>query len=145
MVGKPDPLGRVFNSLVKSKWGTWVINLGLVPILILAGVFLPPISAGKRIVEGGYTPIGGNRWSVADPDGTQLTVLPEGLSGQLSVKLTAIPRLNFLEGSAGKHLLKAAESLPLHLDVKSPLYLISWRGAEPRAAILTIPIPNDSV
>ncbi len=144
MVGKPDPLGRVFNSLVKSKWGTWVINLGLVPILILAGVFLPPISAGKRIVEGGYTPIGGNRWSVADPDGTQLTVLPEGLSGQLSVKLTAIPRLNFLEGSAGKHLLKAAESLPLHLDVKSPLYLISWRGAEPRAAILTIPIPNDS-
>ncbi|MDH7474815.1 MAG: cellulase family glycosylhydrolase [Anaerolineae bacterium] len=144
MVEKPDPLARVFNGLIKSKWGTWVINLGLVPILILAGVFLPPISVGKRIVEGGYTPIGETRWSVEDPDGTQLTVLPAGLSGRLSIKLSSVPRLNFLEGSAGKPLLKAAESLPLHLEVKSPLYLISWRGEMPRAATLTIPIPNDA-
>ncbi|HHE71186.1 MAG TPA: hypothetical protein ENL34_02745, partial [Chloroflexi bacterium] len=141
---KPDPLAQALNGLIKGKWGTWVINLGLVPILILAGILLPPISAGKRIIEGGYTPIGGEHWSVEDPDGTQLTVLPSGLSGQLSVKLASVPRLNFLEGSAGKHLLKAAEALPLHLEVKSPLYLISWRGAMPHAAILTIPIPNDA-
>jgi len=141
---KPDPLARALNGLIKGKWGTWVINLGLVPILVLAGVLLPPISAGKRIIEGGYTPIGEDHWSVEDPDGTQLTVPPEGLSGQLSVKLTSVPRLNFLEGSAGKHLLKAAESLPLYLEMKSPLYLISWRGAMPRAAILTMPIPNDA-
>ncbi len=144
MVEKPDQLARALNGLIKGKWGTWVINLGLVPILILAGVLLPPISAGKRILEGGYTPIGQDHWSVEDPDGTQLTVLPEGLSGGLNLKLSSIPRLNFLEGSAGKRLLKAAESLPLHLDMKSPLYLISWKGAMPRASVLTVPIPNDS-
>jgi hypothetical protein len=144
MMEKPAPLALALNGLIKGKWGTWVINLGLVPILVLAGVFLPPISAGKRIIEGGYVPIGKDHWSVEDPDGTQLTVLPEGLSGQIKIKLTSVPRLNFLEGSAGKSLFKAAETLPLHLEMKSPLYLISWRGAMPRAAMLTIPIPNDA-
>jgi hypothetical protein len=144
MMEKPDQLTRSLIGLIKGKWGAWVINLGLVPILVLGGVLLPPISAGKRVLEGGYTPIGRDRWSVEDADGTQLTVLPEGLSGQLSLKLTSVPRLNFLEGSAGKRLLKAAETLPLHLDMKSPLYLISWRGEMPRAAMLTIPIPNDA-
>jgi hypothetical protein len=96
----------------------------------------------KRLAEGGYTVLGEGILSVADPDGTQFTVLPEGLAGTLKAKLTTIPRLDFLDGTAGEDLLPAAESIPSFLEIRSPLYRLALRGARPTAALLTIPIPN---
>jgi spore germination protein YaaH len=144
--GKPTeiPLGDSGGGPFKGHVGGLLINLILVVAIVLSLVWLPPISLHKRLAEGGYAPLGQGAWSVTDPDGTQFTVLPEGLHGQLKAKLSSVPRADFLSGSAGNDLAAAAESVPSYLDIKSPLYRLSLRGERPTSSILTVPIPNDS-
>jgi len=124
--------------------GSLIVNLVLVAVIAFSALWLPPISLRERFTEGGYATIGEGAWTIADPDGTQFTVLPEGLHGQLKVKLSSVPRTEFLEGAADENLVAAAETLPSYVDVKSPLYVLSLRGEAPTAATLTIPIPNDA-
>lgn len=136
---------KIMDIILEGKWAGWVINLGLIPLLIVLSVLLPPVSAMERIFEAGYTTIGREGGAIRDPDGMQLTLLPEGISGKVKIKIESIPRVSFLEGSAGRSLVKAAELLPSHLIMKSPFYKIELRaGREPKAIIITIPIPNDS-
>ncbi len=136
-------LGRL-ERLFEGKWGSRLLSYLLIPLLIIAAVLLPPISGLERVLSAGHTTIGWDGGAVVDPDGTQVTFPAEGLSEPIKVKLTAIPRVNFLEGSAGKAWLPAAEALPNWLIPKSPLYTISVRGDTPEIATITSPIPNDA-
>ncbi|MFZ5917187.1 MAG: cellulase family glycosylhydrolase [Chloroflexota bacterium] len=129
------------NRLVELS--RWI----LIPALIVAGLLLPPISLGNRLLLAGFTTIGQGRsplWSVADPDGAQVTVPEQSLPDTLRLKMTSVPRLNFLEGLVDEHLLPAVTTLPFELAMKSPLYEIQRRGAAPRDALLSLPIPNDA-
>lgn len=136
---------KILDRMVREKWTVRLVNFGLIPLLVIAGLLLPPVSAGRRIVEAGYTAIDEQHRFVEDPDGTRLTILPEGLSGSLRIQLTSVPRRDFLEGSAGEKLLPAAEALTATgLIMKSPLYLFDLRGEAPTEARLTVPIPNDA-
>ena len=81
------------SKLDESKPSFWrgqassiVVNLALVIAIVLSVLWLPPISLTKRLAEGGYTVLGEGILSVGDPDGTQFTVLPEGLVGTLKAK-----------------------------------------------------------
>ncbi|MBN1583601.1 MAG: SH3 domain-containing protein [Anaerolineae bacterium] len=130
---------------MKSRLGALIINLVLIAVIVTSALWLPPISLGKRVVEGGYATLGEDYWSVMDPDGTQFTVLPEGMRGRLKAKLSSIPRSDFLEGTADEDLVDAAAAAPTYLDIKSPVYRLALRGDLPTAAILTVPIPNDSL
>ena len=75
-----NSLLKLLEILLEANWSGWLINLVVIPVLVLASVLLPPVSAAQRILERGYTTItvdeGG---AVEDPDGTQLTILPEGM------------------------------------------------------------------
>jgi len=127
----------------QNKLNIQLVNMVLVPVLVIVSLLLPPVSLAERFAGIGFTTIGDEVWSVKDPDGTQLAVAESSLVENLKLKLSAVPRLNFLEGSAGKKLLSAVESLPANLVVKSPLYQIRTRGEE-AAATLRIPIPNEA-
>ncbi len=119
----------------------------ILPVLVVAGLLLPPISLGTRLLDVGFTRIGQGRnpvWSVQDPDGTQITVAQQPLTDRLYLKLTSLPRLNFLEGLADEHLLPAVAALPPDLVMKSPLYELQRRGASPTDVTFTMPIPNDA-
>jgi spore germination protein YaaH len=137
-------IGSTLEQLLESKWTGWIINLVVIPALLAASLLLPPISLRERLFEAGFAPIAMGGGSVVDPDGTQVTLPAEGLQAPVRVRLTSIPRLEFLEGSAGRALRKAAESIPEYLVMRSPLYQVALRGSMPSQAILTIPIPNDS-
>jgi len=133
----------VLTQAFEGKWGRWIINLLLIPALLFAAIWLPPVSFRERVLEAGFTTIedeyGG---SVLDPDGTQITVLSEGMQAPLRIQLKSVPRIDFLEGAGG--LGKLAKAIPSNLEIKSPLYRVKYRGTEPRSVILTIPIPNES-
>ena len=122
MEDKPNSLSDTISTVTKGKWISRIINFVLIPLLILAALLLPPISLRDRILEAGYTVINQDNWWVEDPDGTRLEVPPAVLSGSVKVKLTLVPRLDFLQGRAGKELVGAARAIPDNLDVKSPLY-----------------------
>ena len=66
-------------SFWKGQLRDIVVNVVLVIAVVLSVLWLSPISLTKRLAEGGYTVLGQGILSVADPDGTQFTVLPEGM------------------------------------------------------------------
>jgi spore germination protein YaaH len=133
------------ESVLESAVGGLAIY-GLIAILLVAIILLPPISAGERVLSYGYVKIptqeGG---SVTADDGAQLMVLPEGIQSKTKIKFSLIPRSSFLEGSAGNALLTAAENIPLWLIMKSPYYHIQFRGQEPPTkVIIRVPMPADA-
>jgi spore germination protein YaaH len=135
-----NPLELVFES----RLGGVVINLILIPLLILSALMLPPISLADRLLSVGYERIGRDGGAVQDPDGTQVIFVPEGVNRSFRVKISAVPRSMFLEGSAGNNLLIAAENIPPNLVMKSPFYRLQIKGTEPNQIVLRIPIPNES-
>jgi spore germination protein YaaH len=128
----------------QHQWNARLVNLVLIPVLVITALLLPPISLAERIAEIGFTAIGGEVWAVEDPDGAQLSVVKDSLAESLKLKLSSIPRLNFLEGSAGKKLVLAAEALPANFVMKSPLYRQQSRGERTVNVVIRIPIPNDA-
>jgi spore germination protein YaaH len=136
---------RPIESAVESPLGGLIIY-GLIALLLVAIILLPPISVAERILSVGYTNIptqdGG---FVTTEDGAQLMVLPEGIESKTKIKFVTIPRSSFLEGSAGSSLLRAAENIPLWLIMKSPYYHVDFRGQEPPTKVIVrIPMPGDA-
>jgi hypothetical protein len=120
--------------------------LGLAVVLVAIIFLLPPIALVGRIFSPGYerisTQAGGY---VTAEDGAQVSIPPEGVQARTRIKVTVIPRGSFLEGSAGKSLLKAAETIPPWLIMKSPFYQIQFRGGDPPTqAMIRIPLPADA-
>ncbi|MFQ6014914.1 MAG: glycosyl hydrolase family 18 protein [Anaerolineae bacterium] len=147
MEDKEFSLFQSLEPLVEGKWAGRIINLGVIPLLLLLSVALPPISLAERVLDAGYTTIsrdvGG---SVQDPDRTQMTFRPEGLSASLKARLVSVPRPDFLNKSVGGDLARAAEALPANLEMKSPLYrfMVKAKGSGPEDVNLIVPIPNDA-
>jgi hypothetical protein len=137
-------LETLYRAL-RSRWATLLLNLVVLTLVVVA-LLLPPISLSRQFTSDTFTPIGGQVWSVADPDGTELTILPVGLPDgiSLALELTSVPRANLLTGTADKVYQPLIEALPSYLTMKSPLYHIRLQGATPSAATLRIPIPNDA-
>jgi hypothetical protein len=130
---------------IKSLLGGLVIY-GLIIVLLVAIIMLPPISAAERILSYGYTDIPTEEGGlVTAEDGAQLLVLPEGIQGKTKIKFSAVSRSSFLQGAAGGELLTAAENIPLWLIMKSPYYQIEFWGRKlPTKVIVRIPIPPDA-
>ncbi len=139
-----NPLVQSFELILESRLGGIVINFILIPLLVLSALLLPPISLADRLLSIGYERIGRDGGAIQDPDGTQVTFLPEGVKRTFRVKLTAVPRSLFLEGAAGNSLLTAAESIPPNLIMKSPFYRIQRKGVSPEKVLISVPIPNEA-
>lgn len=145
MESTANPLLKVAEVVLEGKWTGWIINLALIPLLIVIIILLPPISALERLFATGYSTIGTEGGVLQDPDGTRLILLPEGMPGKVKIRLSSVARADFLSGSAGSDLVRAAQMIPANLVMKSPYYDIQLRGnLEPTKVIMYIPIPNDS-
>jgi spore germination protein YaaH len=136
---------RPVESAIESPLGGLVIY-GLIALLLVAIILLPPISAADRLLSYGYASIPTQEGGyVSTDDGAQVLILPEGIQSKTKIKFTGIARSSFLEGSAGSGLLKAAENIPLWLIMKSPYYRIQFRGQEPPTKVIVrIPMPGDA-
>jgi uncharacterized protein YraI len=131
-----------------SRWwqgkGSRFIPIALIVVLIAAVLLLPPISIVKRIDTLGMQSIGENGGVISESDGTQIAFVKGTVKKAFRARLTAVPRVAFLEGSAGKELLAAAKAIPQRLVAKSPYYQLSVSGPAPSLATWVVPIPNDS-
>ena len=133
------------ERLLQHRWAGWALNLIVLALIVIA-LFLPPLSLGKHLASGPGTAIGGKVWTVTDPDGTELTILPVGLpkDAKLSAELSSVPRAELEAGTADEDYQPLIDALPSYLTMKSPLYEIRVGGATPKVATLRIPIPNDA-
>jgi len=122
--------------------GAWVYLV--IGILVVVVLLLPPISLLERLGIMGYTALNAAKGSISHPDGLALSVDPATFTGRLRVRMESVPRLEFLEGSAGAALRRAVEALPNYLVVKSPLYQIRTRGKASQPVMIDVVIPNDA-
>ncbi len=119
---------------------TWV----LIPLLVIAALLLPPISAVQKIADLGTSRIPRTGGAIADPDGTQVIFYEGTIAEPIRASLSSIPRTTFMEGSAGRDLKAAAQNIPTQLLAKSPFYQLKLRGETPTQSTWVLPIPNDS-
>ncbi len=123
----------------------WILTLVVAPILLVLALLLPPVNLLDRLQAFTYTRISSAGGVIADQDGTTVNFPAEGVRTAFSAMVEGTPRADFIEGQAGRDLYDAARALPDYLIPKSPFYDVEMRGEGPGQAILTIPIPNDSL
>ena len=124
------------------RFGGWIY--GFIAALVIIALLLPPISLLQRLGITGYETLDADTASVSHPDGITLAVDPSSFNDRLRVKLASVPELEFREGMAGSELVKAAQALPAHLLVKSPLYQIKVRGKTTQEVMIDVVVPNDA-
>ena len=134
------PLERAIETTLAG-----LIIYGLIVVLLIAGLLLPPVSLGERLLAWDYERVSAQEGKVITlEDGAQLAILPEGVQGRTRVKFSLVPRSDFLEGSAGSDLLTGAENIPPWLVMKSPFYRIQFKGdVPPNRVVLSLPLPGD--
>ena len=124
----------------------WLVTFLLIPALLVAILLLPPISLLDRLQSFTLERISANTGgAIVESDGTTVNFPAEGVMANFQARITATPRTDFIEGQAGDDLYAAAENLPDTLIAKSPVYHVELSGRDPLQAIVTIPIPNDSL
>jgi len=121
----------------------WIVG-AVLAVLVIIFLFLPPISLGQRIAGGrGYTVLDGDTTSVEHPDGLVVSRADDA-SGKLRVKLSSVPRADFVSGEVEDDLAAALEALPAGLTPKSPYYAIDVKSKDPVAGRLRVVIPNEA-
>jgi uncharacterized protein YraI len=133
-----------FGDWLESKRGARIVYYVIIPVLVVLALLLPPISIVDRISGMGSTRISQAGGFVEDPDGTQVIFPPGAAIQPFSATLASVPRINFLEGSAGQDLKAAAAAIPPTLIAKSPFYQLKVRGEAPDQSTWVVAIPNDS-
>ncbi len=133
------------TRLLEEKPSARVLNFALIPILLILALLLPPISLVQRIADTGTTSVTQAGGIVGDPQETYVEFPTGAVSKPFRAALSSIPRLDFLEGSAGGDLKTASRDIPSDLLMaKSPFYQLKLRGDAPDRSTWVIPIPNDS-
>ena len=139
-----DPQVAIDQLLGFVQANNWVA-IAVVAVLLVAFLFLPPVSLGKRLLGGGgYTVLAAENPSTSHPDGLAVAIAAEA-EDKLRVKLESVPRADFLSDEAPAHLLAARKALPSYLVPKSPYYEVSTRQKNGETPIeLTVVIPNEA-
>jgi hypothetical protein len=132
--------------------GNWIY--GLIAALVIAALLLPPISLPRRLGLTGFTRVNANT-PYSHPDGLTINMdassrMPSlagaagDVQGSIRLNVTSIPRLVFLEGSAGDDLVAARDAIPPILEIKSPFYQIESRSHDGQPVALEVTIPNEA-
>ncbi|MBX3012036.1 MAG: SH3 domain-containing protein [Caldilineaceae bacterium] len=141
---RPSQSWKGFSSVVEGP-AAWLTSFLLIPCLIAAALLLPPVNLWERLQLFAYTRIGVTGGVLSDADGTLVSFPPEGVQESFYAAFSSIPRIDFIEGQAGRQFYDAAVALPDYLIAKSPIYSLEVRGEKPGQVIFEIPIPNDSL
>ncbi len=134
-----EPLHNQRRSPLASAL-LWV----MVVVLVVAGLLLPPISLGKRLLNSDFVKLDADNARVSHPDGFSLAVDPALLAKAVRVKLDSVPRLNVVDGQSPEDWREAAAALPTYLVLKSPLYGIAFEDETDLPAHVEVVIPNEA-
>ncbi len=133
------PLGRRKRSPLAS-----LLLWGMVAVLVILGLLLPPVSLGQRLFRSDFTRLDAGNPQASHPDGLELVVDPTQLDGSVRVKLDALPRDHVLGGQVPDSWQAAVRALPDYLKLLSPLYGIEFDQDASPAVTLKVVIPNDA-
>ena len=114
---------------------------GIIAALVVVGLLLPPVSLLERVgITCSGTVLDANAPATSTPDG--LTVALSDPAQALTVGLQSIDPAKFTAGEAGDDYIAARDTLPVNLQLRSPIYKIKSCNAGQDAASLAINLPN---
>ena len=107
---RPSRGWKGFSSIVEGP-AAWLTSFLLIPCLIVVALLLPPVNLWDRLQVFAYTRIGSAGGVLTDPDGTLVSIPPEGVAESFYANFSSIPRVDFIEGQAGRQFYDAAVAL----------------------------------
>jgi len=133
----PPRLARRFEQLPPANRN--LILYGVIALLVIAGLLLPPISLFDRLFRPcGELAIGGDSSVAQIPDG--LSVLQASADQSYRVTLSAVTQADFESGTV-ESLMAARDALPVNLMLKSPVYQIAVCGEKAQPGSVRVNIP----
>ncbi|HJW83855.1 MAG TPA: hypothetical protein VJ754_06080, partial [Anaerolineae bacterium] len=117
-----------------------LILYGVIAVLVIAGVILPPISLFERLFPGcGDLVIDAGNASAELAGG--ITVDRAGAEQSYRLTLKSVPQAEFQSGAAGETLAGARDSLPINLVVAGQVYQINVCGEKAQPGAIRAAVP----
>jgi hypothetical protein len=117
------------------------IIIGVIAVLVIAALLLPPVSALERtgIVCTGTT-LNADSPAVTMPTG--LTVALSDASRSLTFKAEAVEQAQYETSQAGEDLAAAQAAQPAQLVLRSPVFQLNACGQDPVSASIAVALPD---
>jgi spore germination protein YaaH len=143
MSQKTDPPSNLIVQLLKSQPGNALVKFLVIPAIVLAVLFLPPISLNDRLLTIGYQPIDAAGVRVQTSDGALVTFSCTCTGERAWVKVEAVEPTTLPDGAVSDSLQLATNDLPDDLILVGPLYHIQARGQGSVGPVkFTVPNPD---
>jgi len=145
---KPLPLDMTPVNLPEQRGGCGCVLPALltgfvVAVLIIVGLFLPPVDLWNRLFGVQYAVLSANANAVA-ADGLTMIVDPADPGNNFGVVIDSIPVNEFLAGTRGDWAAEALTAAPPHLALQSPVYTLNTNGTAPPTVTLDISVPPET-
>jgi len=148
-VAEEAPFGERLTETVRHGFDQ--LSLGIRPflvvgVLVIIALLLPPFSLVEQAQVIGSEVLDAANSSVSHPDGLTMHVDSDEFTGKTRVRLSSVPRRNFLRGEVKESLVAALQPdvLPETIQIKSPLYEIWTRGEITQSVTIDIVVPNNA-
>ena len=127
--------------------GCWIpalLTLFVVGVLVVVGLFLPPVDLWNRLFGVQYAVFSPEANAVAE-NGLTVVVDPANPGRNFGVALEAMPVNTFLSGnqSDAAWLPAARAAIPPHLALQSPVYTVQTTGTAPETVQLDLRVPGN--
>lgn len=126
--------------------GCWIpalLTLMVVGILVVVGLFLPPVDLWNQLFGEQYAILSAEANAIAD-NGLTLAVDPASPGQNFGVALQSVPVNTFLTGNSQAEWIPAARAaVPPNLALQSPVYAVRTTGTAPQAVTLEVAVPGN--
>lgn len=132
----------------KSGVGCWIMGLltaFMATALIVAGLFLPPVSLGDRLFGESYALLDAQN-NAAAHEGLTLIVDPADPGSDFGVALDSVSISDFTSGNraTGSWTVEASAAVQPYLALQSRVYTVQTRGQAPSNVTLTLNMPPEA-
>nr|MBP7689976.1 hypothetical protein [Thermoflexales bacterium] len=115
--------------------------IGIIAILVIVGLLLPPISLAERVgLTCSGTTLDAKTPATTTPDG--LTIALSDPAQSVTLKTQSISADKFEANQAGADFVKARDALPVNLLLRSPIYQLDGCGKTAVSGSLAINLPE---
>jgi hypothetical protein len=129
-----------------SGCGCWlpaIITGFLVTILVIVGLFLPPISLLDKLMGSQYTMLDANGNGI-NVQGMSFVVEPQALQGEFGVQVNSVALSNFTTGTGAEWVPAAQAAVPPYLALQSAVYRVESTGQTPDTVNVSVDIPTNA-
>lgn len=128
-------------------WLTGIVSTFIALILVIAGLFLPPIDLYNRLLGANYSVLQAAGETIQSTDETFSLALATDVNGEFGIRLNTVSLANFeaANADAGDWIPAAKNAAPYYLALQSAVYDIETSGTLPERVQLTVDIPNNTV